>query len=210
MRDIAHLSRPTGHQRAEAYCLMIYEGQVSGAQIRIWNSRDGVTPFCTYIEGEEFRHAHWRQDSYQRYHVPSVGDLIWVDLTLERAREHRRLFVDLNYEGMKDHPYFEGMSQDEMVERMAQDDTQQPGQPDLVRVTEEMHAEFKGAESAAEAGRKKLERDLERQRLRFELTMLETERDRLLQRMRELGGKGKRPKKTWPKSRKQKGRVSRG
>jgi hypothetical protein len=73
----------------EAFCLMWYGTGVS--RVRIWNSRDGVTPF--YMNGES-KHEDWRLDECVPWHVPKIGDLVFVDLTLERATEGRRRYVD--------------------------------------------------------------------------------------------------------------------
>lgn len=77
------------HNHREAFCLMKYKSkQTSGfgehekkfAQVRIWNSRDGVTPFCFQIEqlGLELHHADWQEDLYNPHYKPVKGDLIWA------------------------------------------------------------------------------------------------------------------------------------
>jgi hypothetical protein len=75
------------HQHAEAYMLMVYTSHDGAEQEVLWNSRDGVTPFMiTGRSGEELAHRTRLADHYAPGHVPAVGDRIFVDLTLQRAR----------------------------------------------------------------------------------------------------------------------------
>lgn len=87
--------RDTRFGHAEAFCLMWYRDKVTGERERLWNSRDGVTPmFIGSTAGNEASHVDWHLDECRPNHVPKIGDRIFVDLTLERAREYRRVFVD--------------------------------------------------------------------------------------------------------------------
>lgn len=91
-----------GHVHGEAFMLMQYETAVPGPFtaaddarhtapfIRevIWNSRDGVTPYCVIAKDgvTELRHVRWSEDVYAPNHVPALGDRIFVDITVDRAR----------------------------------------------------------------------------------------------------------------------------
>lgn len=95
----------TRHAHAEAFNLMIYRCD-RGHEERIWNSRDGVTPFiidCRYCENAEAVHHDWNRDQYlPTYHL-TAGDRFFRDGTIEEARSilrnrfarHREQLVDI-------------------------------------------------------------------------------------------------------------------
>jgi hypothetical protein len=75
--------REPGHQHAEAFCLMWYACPC-GHRERIWNSRDGVTPFgtlCPSCGQPDLKHVSWNQDAYARDHMPAIGQRQWVSMT---------------------------------------------------------------------------------------------------------------------------------
>ena len=133
---------PNLHQHAEAYCLMKYvEVDASpgdpAAVEWIWNSRDGVTPFCIRSRrGREARHADFDLDAYRPDYVPSVGERIFVDVTPDRARERRRAFVARWWDEPSSHgslrERYAPQGQEEVVELLAQHDLAEAGSPDLV------------------------------------------------------------------------------
>lgn len=91
MGILAHKNnaRAQGHQHAEAFSWMTY-GTKPGVQfirLRIWNSRDGVTPFVTYSTeyGVELQHVNYDEDRYDPTYKPVKGDLIWRSWTEEEA-----------------------------------------------------------------------------------------------------------------------------
>lgn len=77
-----------GHAHAEAFMLMTYRGEKTGATEVIWNSRDGVTPFAiTSKDGtESMTHVDWGGDVYAPDFQPPLGSRMFVDLTEDRAR----------------------------------------------------------------------------------------------------------------------------
>lgn len=85
------MSRKYNH--VEAFCRMRYRSE-SGREIRIWNSRDGVTPFTVSIDEENFTHVAFRDDKCEPDRVPRVGEWIFVDMTLERATHIYTGYVD--------------------------------------------------------------------------------------------------------------------
>lgn len=101
----------------------------------IWNSRNGITPFivgCQRCE-QDSQHVHWNRDVYAPDHKPKKGDRIFIDLTLEKAKEYRRRFVLIYWDrGMKD-MYSD---KDNAVNALAQLDMEQfaPHTPDLIVV----------------------------------------------------------------------------
>jgi len=61
----------------------------------IWNSRDGVSPFCLMSpQGLEARHVEWSRDRYAPNHVPEIGDRIFVDMTPDRAKQLAETWFD--------------------------------------------------------------------------------------------------------------------
>ena len=67
------------HVHREAFALMAYASE-DGREIRIWNSRNGVTPFCSHIEElGEIQHTDFGGDACRPQHIPKVGDWIFVD-----------------------------------------------------------------------------------------------------------------------------------
>lgn len=73
-------NKSEGHVHKEAFCHMIYEGNTSRKRISIWNSRNGVTPFVVYIDGEEYSHVDWDADTPDPNYKPKVGDYIFRDV----------------------------------------------------------------------------------------------------------------------------------
>ncbi len=124
----------------EAFCLMLYRDR-AGNEEWIWNSRDGVTPYAiTSRQGLEARHADWHRDQLAPDHKPKPGDRIFVDLTLESAREYRRAYVEKWWDDTRHGEPMSAryVSKDEAIERLAQADLEcgGGGAPDLITVPE--------------------------------------------------------------------------
>lgn len=90
------------YKHVEAFCLMWYATKDGRERERIWNSRDGVTPFIisSPTTATAMEHTNWRQDVRALNHVPKVGDRIFVDLTDARAR----VFADRRLDRMLEDP----------------------------------------------------------------------------------------------------------
>jgi hypothetical protein len=133
------------HKYNEAYCLMTYRA-ADGYEEYIWNSRDGVAPFG-YADPEhgDMRHVDWHKDQRKVAHVPEVGDFIWVDLSYQRAYEHRLGHVSVNWGEMQHDPFFEGMDIQQAAATLAKGDVEYGGggAPHLTYVTPEIQAIFK-------------------------------------------------------------------
>lgn len=141
------------HLYAEAFCLMKYQTDAGEVEM-VWNSRDGITPFCIRIDGEMANHVEWARDQYLPNYVPEVGSRIFVDLTPDRAREtaeKRIAYLE------KDQPQMVQEMLDRLeltraglVATVAFDELKAfwPHSPDLVEVTPEMQEQFRlGAEA---------------------------------------------------------------
>lgn len=125
----------------EAYCRMEYKRPTENEIVVIWNSRDGVSPFCAHIDGVEYQHINWQLDQYQRYWVPDVGDYIFMDTDYATWEKFEKDNVERNW----DHPQYP-MSQtfstkeEALVELMKEF---RPGEPMTIKVTQEIHDHFK-------------------------------------------------------------------
>lgn len=81
-----------GHNHGEAFALMTY-GCPCGHREVIWNSRDGVTPFCMGCPscgGATLRHSTFRVDVYAPAHKLHRGQRFWRDGTPDEAAELMR------------------------------------------------------------------------------------------------------------------------
>lgn len=82
-------------QQNEAFCLMLYQDQITGELEIVWNSRDAITPFGMRSRaGNDSVHVAWPSDLFSPFHVPAIGDRVFVDLTIDVAREQRRQYVE--------------------------------------------------------------------------------------------------------------------
>lgn len=75
------------HTHAEAFRLMTYRCRCGHAE-RIWNSRDGVTPFGTSCPscGGHLTHSEWDRDEYAPGHRLHAFQRFFRDGTEEEAR----------------------------------------------------------------------------------------------------------------------------
>jgi hypothetical protein len=128
----------------EAFKLMFYASKDGKRIERIWNSRDGVTPFGIYAPNgdghDELHHVAWKADAFEAMHVPAVGDFVFVSLSLERAIAYRQKFADANptHEGIAQFPG--GLAK--WVEVAAKHDVGSGGAPECAIVDEAMREAF--------------------------------------------------------------------
>lgn len=85
------MARSQGYQHGEAFAVMVYRCK-AGHEVRVWNSRDGVTPFtmgCKAVEScvEYMAHTVWQHDAFLPDHRPQTGEYFWRDGTVEEARQ---------------------------------------------------------------------------------------------------------------------------
>ena len=70
-------------KHGEGFKLMTYQCTTCGHSETIWNSRDGVTPFCIRCLAcgrPDAQHVNWKADVYAPDHVPKKGDRVFIDL----------------------------------------------------------------------------------------------------------------------------------
>jgi hypothetical protein len=146
-----------GHTHAEAFMLMRYEG-TGGRREWIWNSRDGITPFCVHsVDGVEMQHGNWHLDRYEPNWVPQIDTRIFVDLTEEIARPKAVAYVEKHWNDpkmpMSQHPVFEPLGKDGAVEHFVKAWVSDWGghSPHVLTVTPAVHAQFKARAQAPRA-----------------------------------------------------------
>ncbi len=72
------IQRAVGVMHSEAFQLMLYRSEC-GKSLWFWNSRDGVTPFGTRVDGVDYRHA---MNTYRPTYsgtLPDKAEFVWVD-----------------------------------------------------------------------------------------------------------------------------------
>lgn len=77
----------TNHNFGEAFMLMWYACDKCGHCERIWNSRDGITPFGSACPscGSVMNHVEWERDEYAPNHVLHQRQRFWRDGTPDEA-----------------------------------------------------------------------------------------------------------------------------
>jgi hypothetical protein len=76
---------PHGFHHSEAFALMIYRCESCGTRERLYNSRDGVTPFiinCRDCKGN-MMHIDWQGDECLPGYVPKRGQRVFIDTPKE-------------------------------------------------------------------------------------------------------------------------------
>jgi hypothetical protein len=88
------MTRAVSVAHGEAFQLMLYRAE-DGSEAWFWNSRDGVTPFGTAIEGKHYRHAmHGYPTGYFGV-LPDKAEWVWVTHTpatweaMQRSQDER-------------------------------------------------------------------------------------------------------------------------
>lgn len=123
---------------------MWYECEDCGHSERLWNSRDGVTPFIVSCQkcGGAAQHVAWHLDERRRNHQPKPGERMFVDLTPERARQSAATYVERFWDGDPDNGVppmreaFPGKTKEEAAEHFATEWCSRPGAPHIVTVGE--------------------------------------------------------------------------
>jgi len=119
-------------------------------------SRDGVAPFIVgaRVDGDDeiaeaesipLQHAHWGSDIPALWHVPNIGDRIFVDMTKERAHELAVGFVERYWDspqgGVEMPPMFDG-DKTKAIEHYTASFSKDEGGPDVRVVDAELQAQF--------------------------------------------------------------------
>lgn len=98
--DAATDGRPAApekkHAHGEAFKLMWYACENCHYRERIWNSRDGVTPFCISCPkcAAMMMHKHWASDFYAPDHKVGPGERFFRDGTPDEAEAIMRKRIE--------------------------------------------------------------------------------------------------------------------
>ena len=130
----------SGHVHSEAFALMHYRTKDGRLSMQIWNSRNGVTPFCIRWADLEWQHVEWLNDVCDPGHVPNVGDLIFADFTPERILESKQAYVERHWSTGEYPMNKQWFAQWAAVADLTEDIYESGVPPDLVEVTAELSA----------------------------------------------------------------------
>lgn len=120
-----------GHKHAEAFNLMWYACRC-GHRERIWNSRDGVTPFgtaCPSCGEPSLQHWAFHLDEFKPDHQPAFGQRVWIGMTRERAAYRVGLRIQVYQKGV---PNSETVFPEDRVKALIEDTFQDGQTPDLL------------------------------------------------------------------------------
>lgn len=157
-------AKPLAH--GESYALMLYANGRGDVVETIWNSRDGVAPFLVFEDIDEaedpeaaerdkwklerLQHISWGGDAFAPFHVPNIGDRIFVDLTEERARA--QAYRDVERGWNDEHgPLSESYSDRAAAVDALTAEYLRPGAPDIVKVDHALQRSFLQKRLAFEA-----------------------------------------------------------
>jgi hypothetical protein len=125
---------PARYRHAEAFAVMEYISDDGSEREKVWNSRDGVTPFViTLPSGKPATHHNWAADQRMPEDwVPPPGMRCFTDLTAARARELAVRAVDgWLAEGFRDRLLGQFGDRDDAIDALTAEYFK-PGAPDLV------------------------------------------------------------------------------
>lgn len=111
----------------------------------LWNSRDGVTPFCIMSRDRkhEMTHVDWQFDIRIPHYVPLVGERIFVDMTYEAARSYAAALVGRSWNAPATPMNAMFGTKDEAIDHFTQSNMGGGGgQPDIVVVDAAMRDGF--------------------------------------------------------------------
>lgn len=157
----------------ESYRLMQYVDKVTGKKEIIWNSRDGVTPFAHESrDGNQTQHVEWESDVFAEFHVPDIGDRIWMTATHALVEEQAKKYVDgfWNNDQYTMSEYYDDVEGDEKAkkavayEKTIREFVDCGDQPWCVVVDDRLHEMFKRRKEQYETSQRMFKRSQEIQK----------------------------------------------
>lgn len=137
----AHVvQNPSGFKHAEAFCLMHYRCAICGYTEIIWNSRDGVTPFCLKCPrcGQlRETHENWAKDIRFPGWQPRPGQRVFIDLTRDKWIEHKKVFIERMWDNAQ-YPMRDRYGSKEIALQELTKEGWHEGDPDVVEFKEGM------------------------------------------------------------------------
>lgn len=125
-----HLSNNGGNmsefKHREAFAVMTYQCEGCQSLFRVWNSRDGVTPFsigspCCQDGRTLARHVHFGLD-FQRLELPTDMPIVrvFIDMTKDKAQELAERRFELHGEKMmKKYPHLREIGKEALIQNDA-------------------------------------------------------------------------------------------
>lgn len=127
------------NKHKEAFCLMQYKCESCGEIESIWNSRDGVTPFCVHsscCENSLSQHANWQLDMLCT-ELPAKASRVFVNCTKERAETKAHAFWDAVGEQMLEaHEHLREIGKEKLTQGKIEEIYGEGNQPDLICVSD--------------------------------------------------------------------------
>lgn len=140
----------------EAFCVMQYASEDGKVTETLWNSRDGVTPFCVMAKDDVtmMQHVKWDADDQDPFHKPKPGDRVFVDLTSERAAVLVEAVVEAWFDTEERRAFAkdQGMTKDRLrdIKQTEMKDALARGEPDVITATVEWVQEIRRRQDARE------------------------------------------------------------
>lgn len=132
-REINIRLKNGGFLHKEAYAIMEYHCEKCHKSEFIWNSRDGVTPFCIgcfYCDGE-MRHINWGGDKREVWHIPKKGERIFITMPNEINDLYARKRIEMYWEH-EQYPMRERFANKEEAFKALSGDMQKEGEPFII------------------------------------------------------------------------------
>lgn len=146
--------RRLGQKSAEGFNLMLYRNEETGREEWLWNSRDGVTPFCISDseDGGGMKHDDWFRDVFAPFYIPPIGSRIFVDMTEVRARalaarNAQRWWDEGDNDVRERYESAEAMAESLWPSYMGPDGGKAGCAPDILVVNSAMQKEFRARRS---------------------------------------------------------------
>jgi len=130
------------YNHKEAFCLMTYKCEKCMVQEMIWNSRDGVTPFCiscktcgaSSFPGPLMQHINWQNDTCDPSYCPKKGERVFIDSTLQIRRIYERMKIE-RFWNHAEYPMFKRWNtKEEALDALTKDFDPEKGEPFILTV----------------------------------------------------------------------------
>ena len=137
------------YNHAEAFCQMTYECEKCKTKERLWNSRDGVTPFIIMCRNGDcdghVLHIDFHTDERRPHHYrPENGSRVFIDLTPEKHYEYElkkaKRFMEMADRG--DKICKKVLKDYDSIEELARSTKMEKGAPDVIVMGEYFTEEY--------------------------------------------------------------------
>lgn len=136
------------HKHGEAFMVMQYQCKKCAKVELIWNSRDGVSPFCIRslcCKDEISQHGNWNSDSRSSNLPPLINGKgvkrVFVSCTKERALElSKAKFADHGEKMMDEYPHLKRIGKDKLISQGVEQFYGDGNQPTIVSIKEYLAA----------------------------------------------------------------------